>query len=782
MKTLRILLLVAVMAMLAVVVSDYLGTQRNGAAGAVTEPSEIPRNLDSKASRWTWSQSSANERKVEIHAATVEQIRDTTLLQLRGVELLIYRTDDNSYDRIVCNSARFDGETLYSDEEVTVILGLVAGDSGRGKGQPTTIRSTGVTFQSKTGVASTDRYTEYEFDGGSGHSVGSFYDSVHRYFRMNSDAYVERRASTEGQPPLKIRAGELTYYEIGQRVDLKKGASLDRGGQRLEAAEAFVHLEGRGVIRQITATDAHGEEQQASRLVRFETPRMDARYSPQQILEHVYGQGPSVMTSESESSVIRANGNRIDLNYETPAGSSESVLRETYVRESAVLEARPGRGSTAGQGRIRRVSSESLHLKMDDTAQNMEFVETMARGRLDLIPAVPDGSRDVLDADRIKMFYAPGNRMEKLQAAGKVELKRQPRREAANGRKAEPLHTHSGGLLGQFDPASGDLRTLRQWGNFRFEQGDRSGRAEEAEFDVAANQIELKNRAEVWEPDSRTAADRLTLDEKSSDFTAQGNVSSVYQEKPAAQSSGAGVSEVPPAGGAETSPAGELFKPSEPVYAAAERMVSNQQTGVLEYHGKARLWQGADRVEAEQIRIERREKKLTAEGNVVSVITEKSEAPAAAGESDTASPAVSPVEVHADAMLYDEATRQVAYNGHVELRREALRVRANDLDAWLAPPEASGSRLDKAVARGAVEIVETAATPGQPQRKGFGERAQFFPGEDKVILEGKPAQVSNARQDTTRGSELTYYLGDDRLLVLGSPQQRSYSLRRKKEP
>ena len=137
MKTLRILLLLAVTTMLAVVVSDYLATQRNGSAGALKEPAEIPRNLDSKASRWTWSQSSANERKVEIHAATVEQIRDTTLLQLRGVELLIYRPDANSYDRIICDSARFDGETLYSEEEVTVILGLVTGDTGRGKKKPT---------------------------------------------------------------------------------------------------------------------------------------------------------------------------------------------------------------------------------------------------------------------------------------------------------------------------------------------------------------------------------------------------------------------------------------------------------------------------------------------------------------------------------------------------------------------------------------------------------------------------------------------------------------------
>lgn len=558
-------------------------------------------------------------------------------------------------------------------------------------------------------------------------------------------------------------------------MDLKKGASLDRGEQKLQAAEAYVHLD-EGVIRRITAMDARGEQRQASRVVRFETPLLDAWYSPQQILEHINGEGPSVMTSETAASAIRAQGNRIDLHYGTPEGATESVLREMHVRESAVLEAKPGAGSPAKDGQIRRVSSEILHLKMDATAENMEFVETLARGRLDLLPIEPGGSRDVLEADRIKMFYAAGNRMEKLQAAGTVSLERQPRAAASKtGRKAAPLHTSSGELLGEFDANSGELRVLRQWANFRFEQGDRSGRAEEAQFDLAANQIELKNRAAVWDPNSRTSADYLTLDEESGDFAARGGVSSVYQEKSAKAESGAG--------GAQEETAGELFTPTEPVYATAERMLSNQRSGLLEYHGKARLWQGADRIEAEQIRIERHQKKLAAEGNVVSVISEKGEDSAAEQGADQASRASQgrPIEVRADAMLYDEATRQIAYDGRVELRRDALRVKAKELDAWLAPPGSAGSRLEKAVARGSVEIIETAPR-GLPPRQGFGERAQFHPGEDKVILEGEPARVISARQDTTRGSELTYYLGDDRLLVQGSPQERSYSLRRKKEP
>jgi lipopolysaccharide transport protein LptA len=140
-----------------------------------------------------------------------------------------------------------------------------------------------------------------------------------------------------------------------------------------------------------------------------------------------------------------------------------------------------------------------------------------------------------------------------------------------------------------------------------------------------------------------------------------------------------------------------------------------------------------------------------------------------------------PTEVRADAMKYDETKRQVEYDGSVELRRGALRVNAKELDAWLSPPGEANRRLEKAIARGAVEVVE-ASENGVPRRKGFGDQAHFLPAEEKVILQGEPARVVNARQDTTRGSELTYYLNDDRLLVLGSAEERSYSLRRKREP
>jgi lipopolysaccharide export system protein LptA len=94
-------------------------------------------------------------------------------------------------------------------------------------------------------------------------------------------------------------------------------------------------------------------------------------------------------------------------------------------------------------------------------------------------------------------------------------------------------------------------------------------------------------------------------------------------------------------------------------------------------------------------------------------------------------------------------------------------VESRELRAFLAESSAD-SRLQKALADGAVQIVQT--VPGRT-RTGTAEHAEYFPDEQKVILkEGKPALVDSVKGET-HGNELTYFANDDRLLVSGSAEQ-----------
>ena len=766
MKKLRVLLLLGVTTMLGAVVWDYLDSQTAEEETQAEQPTAIPSDVNSQATRWAWSQSSGDRRKVEVVADSFRQARETFLFDLEGVELKIFHEDGAKFDYIVTKAAQFDTRsgTLFSEGEVLLSLGIPADQPGPGSGEHTKIRSSGVTFETRTGVAATERYTEFEFEGGVAHSVGVHYDSPHRYVRMESQVYVERFPGGAHRPALKIRSNELHYYEDGQRVHLVGDVSLERGSQQIQSTEAIVFME-RGDIRRINASEAQGVEKQSGRTIRFRARRVDVFYSPLQTVEQVNGSGDAEVSSTTATSRITASGERIDLRYVTPMGRNESVLREAHIRDRAVVESVPNETGDRGAD-IRRVQADWIKLSMDEDGRDIQVLRTLAPGTLDLVPTEPSRRRRTLQARRMTAHYAPDNRLRKLNAEGDVQVKSHPPMlQQPAERPRAILRTWSEALAAEFDPVSGEMRRLQQWSGFRFDQGGRRGRSGEAEFNWQTNEIELRHEARVWESTRSVSADRILLDENTGDFQAFGRVSSTHQ-----QSGGASVS-----GGART---GGPFSSEEPVYATADRMLSNQATGLLDYRGQARLWQGHNRIEADHIEIHRHSQTLSASGKAVSFLQ-----PAEANRDQPGGADASAIRVSADSIFYEEDGRRAAYRGGVELHRGRLRVLSDELEAFFEPDESAASgqnRVKKAIARGQVRIFEP-ADAGTPGRRAFGVEADYDPATGKVVLRGNPARLTSDSGRHTSGTELTYQVNDDRLLVLGSGADRSYSYRPRRQ-
>ena len=130
MKNIRFVLLLGVGIMLAAVVLDFLDSRRTQANVGLKELVAIPSEFSSQSSRWSWSQTSGDSRKIEIFADSVRQTKETLLLELEGVELKIFREDGKSYDQVLSGRAEFDSqsETLYSEGEVILALGLSLDD------------------------------------------------------------------------------------------------------------------------------------------------------------------------------------------------------------------------------------------------------------------------------------------------------------------------------------------------------------------------------------------------------------------------------------------------------------------------------------------------------------------------------------------------------------------------------------------------------------------------------------------------------------------------------
>ena len=121
------------------------------------------------------------------------------------------------------------------------------------------------------------------------------------------------------------------------------------------------------------------------------------------------------------------------------------------------------------------------------------------------------------------------------------------------------------------------------------------------------------------------------------------------------------------------------------------------------------------------------------------------------------------------------------------LTRPGLQVKADELRAVLAQSNSDDkkdsndeeqSRLENAFADGHVEIVQTAT---DRTRTGKSDHAEYYTGDERIILRGGQPQMVDSKKGYTRGSELTYFVNDDRLLVSGGgPKERATGhLRRK---
>jgi lipopolysaccharide export system protein LptA len=205
-------------------------------------------------------------------------------------------------------------------------------------------------------------------------------------------------------------------------------------------------------------------------------------------------------------------------------------------------------------------------------------------------------------------------------------------------------------------------------------------------------------------------------------------------------------------------------------------MDSTNHNRAIHYEGDVTMRQGANHIQAAVIDVNREKRTLVADGKVVTYLWEEPKDAAAPGPRPLAPGPVLTV-VHAPHLVYTDENRLAVYTGGVLLNRPGLQVKGKELRAFLAE-SGSDSRLEKAFADGAVEIVQ--AAPDRT-RTGTGEHAEYYTDVQKVLLRGGRPKLVDSLKGSMQGEELTYFANDGRLLGSGSPEQPINSrIRRKK--
>ncbi|MBI3939743.1 MAG: LPS export ABC transporter periplasmic protein LptC [Acidobacteria bacterium] len=395
------------------------------------------------------------------------------------------------------------------------------------------------------------------------------------------------------------------------------------------------------------------------------------------------------------------------------------------------------------------VRSERLALAFN-SAGEAESLE--AAGSATLHRAGPGEKESRMAADRLEGAFGPGRTLRSVNGVGNAVLKIQI--------GAGSVHTVSAGrIAGDFDAAgalsglsaeqdvqtvteegktvrrsssdflqsrlaAGQIAWFRQWPAVRFEEGERVLTGEEAVYDNGALTLSgQKLRPALTEPGSRTTALRFLLYERENRLVARGEVRSELQKS------------------ADAGSAFPTFSRDEPVFIQSDslQLASNQAT----YAGSVRAFQRNQFLFAQTIVIGP-DTGLSASGRVRSFSYRE-----AGGR-------LKRVAVEAPQLVYRREMRLARYSEGVRMVTEEGSLASGTLDVHFN----ADNQVDSAVADELVML-------RQGDRTGTGSRAQYDFATDRITLTGNLAEVVDSSRRRTKGRRLTFFVGDDRILVEG---------------
>ena len=736
--SLRLLLLLAACAVLAIVLRDYLGSRKAGPAIAPAVLPVLPEDLGAQSQGWQWTQSAGESTRIEARAESLVQGADGLRTDLRNAVVTIFHEDSGTRDRVESAAMRLtEGGDLYSEGETLITVGIAES----GLRTPAVVTTSGVTFLTAENRARTESAARYDLRDWEGSSVGAVFDAATGEVRMLSAVRLRRKGGEETDGPAEIRAGSLHYSEGGARIDLSGGASVRQGHRSIECAEATLWIAD-GRIQRIDGTAVRGKEEAAGRASRFVTPNLAARFGERGELLTVRGEGPTRFASHESGQRIGVRGERVEMHYEPGPVEGQSVLRrvEAVGAASATLEA-------GGDGAVSTLRSQHLRLALRPGSGGIESVEALQRGELDQMPAGAGSPARTLQGDRIRFRYGEATGIESLVATGDTRLLQQ-----SEDAGAPVLRTAGDRLEASFDPVTSAMAGILQEGRFRFEEVtpeggvQRSGGAKRANFELEGGVVELEGPATVSDGHSVISAQRVTVNRETGRLAARDRAT---------------VS-MPPAdaGGDGAAPTG-LFAGPQAVLALADSIDSVPETGALELRDSARLWQAGNRIDADAIVLGGEASGFRADGSVTAAWVDSGGA--GAGQAGSAT-------VRAERMLYEQQTGEAVFQGAVDFRRAGLRVLSDELRTW--PGAGADGGEGRAVATGSVRIAQFA---DGIRARGFGDRAEFRLADSEIVLTGDPARVAGRDGTQTRGSSLTLRASGDSLLVSGRGAERAYT-------
>jgi lipopolysaccharide export system protein LptA len=802
--------------------------------------SEIPKTLgvdiQQEANGVTYTQARGGHTLFKIHASKVVQLKEGGKALLHDVKIELYGEDGSRVDRISGGEFEYDQKagvaTAAGPVEITIMkpgtapavapkataasagngtaLGNAAQTAAAGQIK---VKTSGLTFDQKTGTATTEQPVQFELAQGNGSAIGAVFNSNTGHVVLDHDVLmtVQRGKTGTAGDDVKIRAHHAEF-ERGSLVGTMTNAAADYRGGHATAADAkmlfrqdgsAVRLDAHNGFTMTSASGTHVAAPQGwmefdeknhprhghleggvtmdsvtgGRQSHGSSPVAELEFSELGDLRHAHMERGVTMHSEED-----ASGAHISRDWRSPvadmafrAGAKgKTELASVFGQDGVVITGQTRRGD-GGMTPSKMSADQVTALFAPD--QQLKHVTGVGHANVEQTTAT--GTAQTTTGDRLEAEMAQGAKPSEkpAQAQGAALLSGQIESATVDGHvvltqqaAAKPGEQQPPLLRATGTHAVYDGAWLHLTGNPRVVNGG---------MEMTADKIDVAQGAPnpAGAPSHESTGKTQQPGNAGSDAFAHGNVKATWMND-GRDASAAGSAKNSAAGGGAVGLGGQT-----PAHVIAAEAEFHQATGEATFKGQARLWQDANSVAAPVIVLDRTKQTLAAHGAgaadpVKLVLLSAGGTPGAKADSpkQTSDKPNTPsvIRVHGDDLLYTDTTRKAvlhaAPGGSVRAETGTAVSNSDVVELTLLPAgnhaskETGGAQVDKMTARGNVVLTSQ-------NRQGTGEQLVYTGQTGQYVLTGtaaKPPRLSDPAQGVVTGNALIFNSRDDSVSIEGA--------------
>lgn len=472
-------------------------------------------------------------------------------------------------------------------------------------------------------------------------------------------------------------------------------------------------------------------------------PPLDIKSTSAHLLR---GEGQGTMQFEGAVQVDQGTDRLTTDRFELDFGDDNVIYRARAI-ENVVLKTSSAEapGGAVGGGGTRHLTCRKLDLWFRPDS-SLEGATAVDEAVLTLAPAPKEPpERRRLASGVLTFKFDEQGRLSSLETLKGTTFTATP----MPPNKAAPRTLVCQRMTAEVDPATGEPKLAEFTKDVAFTQGKQKATGQRAFYDGAKAELFISESPQLVDGDqgSDLTAQGILIGTRTGDIGANEQVRHVIQNPKAKKGE-----------------SGFLGHGEEPMLLTSRFLQYTAKTKVARYWEGALLRTGGDEIRAAELRLHDAGpggRKLEAEGSVISSLqpraTSKDRPPAA-------------VEARAAKMVYEEAKREVAYEGDVAIKQGDIATRSPKARLLLS---ADGQKLESLKAGEPVEVVQGA-------RKARGTQGTYTPGDETMVLTGDKVVLQDPGQEV-EGRSLTFRVGDETILVDGQEQVRTQTIIRSQQ-